>query len=365
MDYGKFWEAYYNFWDEFVKDWFAFGSKEKTVSERAAISFGRASCINVDELPEPYLGFPDDNELKAVFLNLNPGMCQKGKYGAYRGIDLEATKFYSNIDIADESVPSGWLIKKFRDEAGCSYKEFVKKWSCLNPDLRYELHRNDRNFREVCGVEWWQGNKANAINGRMKWVRQIYGDEHLCPQKVFAPEFCPYHSAKWEFDIADDIELAKHIVSHVLVPAIVAVHQRRGEVPFAIAVGKAFYDILEKIKGNAIDGVSAVLRNKWACEGSAREFNDDDLKEIWPKDNGKFIVRSYYLYKVKISDVTVNGISIKDVSALILVTYTPSGNKPPKADFNVIDGDDGVEKKIREYVQTICAIDQEKEQGHE
>ena len=120
-----YWNDYYNFWDTFVKDWYDFISRGKTISERAFVSFGRASCINVDELPEPYLGSPVGN-VEAVFLNLNPGMCQKGKYGIKKKKNLEATKFYSNIDKPDESVPNGWLIKEFSDEAKCSYKEFGK-----------------------------------------------------------------------------------------------------------------------------------------------------------------------------------------------------------------------------------------------
>lgn len=344
MDYQRFWEAYYNFWDNFVRDWFTFVSKRKTISEWAAISFGRASCINVDELPEPYLGFPDNENLCAVFLNLNPGMCQKGKYGAYRGIDLEATKFYSNISKPDESVPSGWLIRKFRDEANRSYKEFVANWSCLNPHLRYNEHGGDPNFREVCGVEWWQGN-----SGRMKWVRQIYGNDNLCPVQVFAPEFCPYHSAKWEFDIGGDKELAEHVVSNVLIPAIVATYQHRTTVPFAIAIGKAFCDILENIRNTIIDGISAELITKWACEkdGGVLIFSDDCLRNTWPRNGGAFVVRSYCLYNVTIQNVRVNDVDINDVIAPILVTYTPSGNKPPKADFRQ------VENTIRECVNGL------------
>ena len=150
-----YWNDYYNFWNKFVKDWHDFISGGKTDPINALVSFGRASCINVDELPEPYLGFPDDKDLGAVFLNLNPGMCQKGKYGEYKGENLEATKFYSNIDKPDESLPSGWLIRKFREEANLNYKAFVSKWSCLNPDLRWKLDAHESDFREVCGVEWW------------------------------------------------------------------------------------------------------------------------------------------------------------------------------------------------------------------
>ena len=327
-----YWNDYYNFWDTFVKDWYDFISRGKTISERAFVSFGRASCINVDELPEPYLGSPVGN-VEAVFLNLNPGMCQKGKYGIYKGKNLEATKFYSNIDKPDESVPNGWLIKEFSDEAKCSYKEFVSKWSCLNPELRWKVGKVKH---EVCGVEWWQGNEANVIGGRMKWVRQIYGNNQLCPSHVFAPEMCPFHSAKWDFDILEDSEIVEHIVSHVLNPAIVATHQHG--LQFAIAIGKTFRDILEEIMAEKVANVSAIEEEKWYCkvnEGK-RELSDNSLLSIWPtNDDWKFTIRSYYLYKV-----TVNN----DITARILVTYAPGGNTPPAEDFR------DVEERIRQSI---------------
>ena len=330
-----YWNDYYDFWNKFVSDWYDFISGGKTDSVNVLVSFGRASCINVDELPEPYLGFPNDKDLGAVFLNLNPGMCQKGKYGAYRGENLEATKFYSNINKPDGSVPSGWLIKEFRDEAKICYKEFVSKWSCLNPELRWKVRKVKH---EVCGVEWWQGNEVNIIGGRMKWVRQIYGNSQLCPTHVFAPEMCPFHSARWDFDIVEDNEIIKHIVSRVLSPAIVATHQR--ELMFAIAIGKTFRDVLEEIMAGRVANVKAREEGHWCCKinDGERELSDDSLSGIWPtNDDGEFTIRSYYLYNVTDSN---------EVNARILVTYAPGGNTPPAEDFI------GVEERIRQYIES-------------
>lgn len=319
-DHTEYWDAYYKFWDQFVKDWFTFISRNKTISEVAIVSFGKASCINVDELPEPYLGSPD-GELEAVFLNLNPGMSDN---------DLEEQKFYSCKDIVKpgHSETRGWLIKEFVDKFNISYKAFIKEKSPLDTN-------NIDHHPELCGVEWWLTGKGRKGKGsRINWVKRIYGKTTLDSRKVFAPELCPFHSKKWEFDVKHDIELVKFVVAHVLEPAMVATNEN--ELPFAIAVGKAFLDILKKIENNEIDGAKASVIGKWCCEqdGKKKErvFSDDRLTKIWPQSRGAFTVRSYYLY-----DVTING-----VSARLLVTYAPGGNTPPSEDF-----DKDIEKEIR------------------
>ena len=68
-----YWDKYYKFWDEFVGFWFRSMKSDKNIAEQAAMQFGKASCINLDELPEPYYGKPHE-DVDAVFINLNPGM---------------------------------------------------------------------------------------------------------------------------------------------------------------------------------------------------------------------------------------------------------------------------------------------------
>lgn len=318
--YAKYWKDYREFWNKFVKDWLKFVSGEKTISERAMISFGRASCINIDELPEPYLGRPDSKDLEAVFLNLNPGMAVD---------DLEEQKFFSCKDMAKpgQDKTRGWLIKEFIENYRECYSDFIDEKSPLNP-------KNIGHKPELCGVRWWLTGKGARIN----WVRRIYGKPELCPTNVFAPEMCPFHSKKWEFDVKQDMKLVMFIINHVLEPAIVATHQH--DLPFAIAIGKAFYDILEKINKGEIENASAEVEKKWCCEvkDGKRQLTGDAKAMPWPTGAKGFTVRSYYLYWV----------SFSGIGARLLVTYASGGNTPPSEEF-----ENKVEVKIREYVQHV------------
>jgi len=296
----KYWKQYSEFWDEFVKHWFLSGANPQG---RVSELYSEVVDFNADELPEPYLGDPR-NGVDAVFLNLNPGMSVKGKYGAFKDKNLEATKFYSNIN----NQPNGWLIKEFKDTAKCSYREFIARWSCLNPKLRgHEF--------EVCGVNWWQGNDPEKIGGRMSWVRQIYGDDELCPSRVFAPEICPFHSPK--FPTSRLQNLAGFIGEHVIVPAAMAVIENG--LPFAVAVGESYVNVLSNI--------GAQLENDWSSSAPVKG---------WPKrNNGDNKKRTYKLYSLNIDRIGC---------ARFLVTYAQGGNNPPSEDFKPI------EAAIRQYV---------------
>ena len=180
---SAYWEQYYKFWDEFVGAWFSSMKSQKNIAEQIAMQFGNASCINLDELPEPYYGKPHE-DVDAVFINLNPGMST--------GNDLKSTKCFSKLTAP---YTEGWLIKEFAKTK--RYREYANECSCLDPNLR------DHN-PEVCGVKWWQDLAPKPIGGRMSWVRRIYGKKDMCPSKVFALELCPFHSKQWEFDFTGD-----------------------------------------------------------------------------------------------------------------------------------------------------------------
>ena len=297
MANNAYWNKYYQFWDDFVQNWFESRAKPQ---DKVSKLYREVVDFNADELPEPYLGDPQGG-VDAVFLNLNPGMSVKGKYGTYKGKNLEATKFYSNI-----GKPTGWLIREFT--AAGTYRRYITKWSCLNPMLR-------KYDPEVCGVEWWQGNDPENVGGRMKWVRQVYGNKHLCPSRVFAPEICPFHSPK--FPTNGLRNLTTFIKDHVIVPASRAVIEN--ELPFAIAVGAPYAKVLSTL--------GAHLENEWTFTTTVA---------AWPKKkNGEHIHRTYKLYTLNIEDIGC---------ARFLVTYAPGGNIPPRQEFK------SVETVIRKYV---------------
>ena len=235
---SAYWEQYYKFWDEFVGAWFSSMKSQKNIAEQIAMQFGNASCINLDELPEPYYGKPHE-DVDAVFINLNPGMST--------GNDLKSTKCFSKLTAP---YTEGWLIKEFAKTK--RYREYANECSCLDPNLR------DHN-PEVCGVKWWQDLAPKPIGGRMSWVRRIYGKKDMCPSKVFALELCPFHSKQWEFDFTGDKNLKDFIYEHVIEPAVTATIEN--ELPFAIAVGASVRDIL-----SYIEAIEEEESKKWTCK---------------------------------------------------------------------------------------------------
>ena len=315
---NDYWDKYYRFWDDFVRGWYDYLKKDKTCAEQIAIAYGKASSLNIDELPTPYLGVPNrDGNLKAVFLNLNPGMSEK-----VNGVNLDESQYYSNIDNGDH----GWMIKKFRDEESCKYSSFIRNWSCLNPP-------NDPPH-PICGVRWWRD--------RMEWVRQIYNNSEIMPSEVFALELCPFHSKSWDFNVRESGSLVDFILEHSIFPALKATQERN--LPFSIAVGASFNDVFERAKEK---GMNLQVEKEWSYHNASHAerqesnqteiFSDAVLRYFWPrtaKGGTKFTERNYRLYKVQTSDCC----------ARILVTWASGGNKPPASDFQ------SVEKQIRTFV---------------
>lgn len=310
MSDKAYWNQYYQFWDEFVKKWYDSGANPTdkiTQLFKKASEGSKDTELNLDELPEPYLGNPDKG-VKAVFINLNPGMAQKGSYGKYKDVCLEQAKFFSH-----QYKEIGWLMKEFVN-SGCSYRKFLDKWSALNP----ELQGHDP---EVCGVKWWTGPKGRT--GRMDWVRRIYKDPNLSSLDVFAPELCPYHSKNWSSASLNNEDILNFMRIHVLQPALKAV--KENDLPFVIGVGSAICDML--------DNFAAVMEREWRCNRQILNNAAQDMQEVWPKKrkNGKFITRSYRLYKIGMGRV--------------LVSWASGGNYAPDSDF------EGVEEYIRTYVK--------------
>ena len=305
-----YWDKYYKFWDEFVGFWFRSMKSDKNIAEQAAMQFGKASCINLDELPEPYYGKPHE-DVDAVFINLNPGMST--------GYKLESTKFFSKLAAPS---PEGRLLKEFARLG--SYRKYADEWSCLDPELR-----KCKDEHEVCGVKWWQDLAPKPIGGRMSWVRRIYNKADMCPSRVFALELCPFHSKQWEFDFADDKNLKDFICEHVIEPAVTATIEN--DLPFAIAIGASVRDVL-----SYVGAVEEDESKKWSCNSKhhKRKLNDEKLSTTWPHPKGKHIVRNYRLYRVHGGKGT----------ARILVTWAAGGNTCPQADFY------NLEQHIRQYV---------------
>lgn len=318
-DAMEYWKEYYAFWDEQIKDWFT--CREKNGESKLLGEFSQyVQGLDVDDMPEPYYGLPDKG-IKAVVLHHNPGVSEQD---SQRNTCDESQKRYSLIDGA------GWLIRKFRDNCGCSYHKFVKDYSCFIPRYRSENPVVDgQGEREICGVKWWQGLQEKTIGGEIKWLGQIYGKninpddkpdrERLHPLEVFALEFCPFHSS--DFRVRNENffygNMKGFVVERIFKPAICAV--RENNLPFAVARGSKFREFMQ--------AMDLQHEKEWSYTGNISE---------WPtNENGNMINRTYRLYKIDDGE---------GKCARVLLTWYSGGYNPPSDKFKE------VERQIREYV---------------
>ena len=308
----NYWEQYYNYWDGFVKQWFTGRESNPPRDEIATAWCSQVDALDIDVLPTPYLGTPSEG-VDAVFLNMNPGLSEIGKRGTYKGISLDDTQRYSLMAQMGSSVPRGWLIQQFRDEAQESYRSFINKWSCLNPKLRdYEP--------QVCGVDWWQGIDSSQVGGRVAWLRRIYNKNDMCPSRVFAVELCPFHSRRFTIRKIDNY-LVSFIKEHVIDPASVAVQEN--ELLFAVGVGKKVAMVLEKI--------GARMEHEWSYRNQIPG---------WPLNRQREpTVRIYRLYALTGN----NGREVR-----YLITWAQANSNPPPAPHFAI-----VEEAIRRFCQQM------------
>ena len=254
---------------------------------------GQRESLELNILPTPYLGCPDGG-VEAVVMHLNPGLSEIAKYGKFSGKSTDATQSYANID-----KPIGWLIREFRDKANGSYSEFLKSWSCLNPNL-------GGHNPQVCGWEWW--------NDEMEWIRRVYDNAQISSSKVFALELCPYHSKRFAIRQRGRFnkELLPFIREHVIDVAIAAVQENK--LPYAVALGAEFYIIFDELK---------FPYKEWS-------FKKCETRCKWPPNSGnKPTRRAYRLYTVT---------SLDGVKARILVTWVQApGNPPPSESFKEVE----------------------------
>ena len=341
----NYWEEYRNFWDSFVEQWFNQRPNEPTDTNTQAIKRW-VKELNFDELPEPYLGVPDKG-VKAVIINLNPGMSQTDEQEQ----GLERQKFYKLKDIYSGNGPfvRASLIKEFSERCQKRYSKFVGKWSCLDP--RYRKENTD-----LCGVKWWQGVNPASIGGRLEWLTRIYEKEpdvatsihidrertgELNPLEVFALELCPYHSKSFNFKdervFSFDNEAINFIVNHVLQPALKAVIENPS-LPFAVAIGKPFAILLEKIGSEGKYGIAAKLEKEWCDEsGDVEDWE-------WPKAK----IKNTYEYRRRYRKYCLFVLKDREGRlARFLVCAAPGSNNPPGKDFKKIE-----DKQILPYIKS-------------
>lgn len=321
----EYWQEYYRFWDDFVREWF---ENEGSFQGEIGSLYGDPKLLDVKELPEPYVHRPFDGKdrrrVKAAILNLNPGASSGN----------ECTKCLCRYREGDAE-----LMYKFDKVYKRIYSHFVSECGCLLNGYKKGWHNR------IPGVHWWQGDKrANHCGGRMRWLRQFYGS-NLMPEEVFASELCPYHSKRtrtgaFEKKICSNPNV---VWERVLAPLAVVVAENR--LPCVSCVGKVF----ESILGNQFkDDFQQV--NKW-FKGKDEHGN---VISKWPdrKKDELLIVRSYTLYRLKADSQRSKELSLKtkvDLSMVCFLCITSQGsNNPPQDKFQ------DVEKNIRSYIEGLC-----------
>ena len=338
---NEYWSEFYRDWDEVVKKWYE--GRTNNQGDKVGNAYSSwISNLNLNELPTPYLGYPQKG-VEAVIIDLNPGGSELIGFGRFQGEHSDATQDYSHIN---DDI--GWLIREFRDTPEQSYRKFIDKWSCLNPGLR-------GHDPWVCGVNWWQGycnememweergekrereliayhakSNRRCRGYRIEWARRIYDKPWLSPGKVFALELCPFHSKNFKTKISVDVlrtnnQLISFIKKNVIDAAVVAM--KEGKSPFALGVGSDLRGVLREF---------ASIEIVWS-------HDDHPLDWDWPKHKsgtkrGQFVNRTYSLHTVTCD----NG-----VRGQILVTSAPGGLTTPAPEFSVI------EDHIREYASNL------------
>ena len=207
------WKSFYNYWDDFVKNWYnSEASPKDPLTQSLASSFNLKNPslrFDIRELPEPYYGRGDTEKCKCVIVHLNPGA----------SCDGEDLKIFGG---------NGNLIRSFKEECCKEYSRYAEKWSCLRAS--YE----DCDAK-VPGHDWWHE------DNRVRFIDRFWGVKDLA--EVFALEACPYHSKNWTSGLN---QIAEHIIDKVITPAALVANRNKN---CAVFVGNEFNGLISKIKG--------------------------------------------------------------------------------------------------------------------
>lgn len=284
------WSAYYRYWDDFVRNWL---ENETRPWDDISQAFFDMGAFDFNEMPDPYFGTPDRG-VEAVFLNINPGGSQTGT-GAQ---NLEASKYYSLRG------NGAWQLDAFVQKYGATYSKYIEEFSCLSDKAKNSIGPG----REICGASWWLG--TDRREGRLAWLNRFYRNFYkrdIDPNKVFAPEFCPFHSRKASFGVDTLLNAgvpATWFKDHVITPAAEAA--RAAGIP-VVGVGKVIYKALESLGYKRQD-----------------ELDWNSGLENWPKNKkGMPSERHFYFYEVE--------------GVKFLVTWAQGGNNPPGREFANIE----------------------------
>ena len=279
------WKDFFEQSDRFIQEWSE--SPEECARNSVYLqeaSGGEKSFLYEDKdfMPEPFLGNPE--RCSAVMLTLNPA--------------APMDKFRVDKNYAKKIISDG-------------YSERAQKWTIFE--------ENDGGFI------WWAK--------RENWLNRILGNEDTT-LKPFAIDICPWHSKSWG-GLNYENELVEEIKKNVLAPAFNAV--KNSLIPFAIAIGKDFYDVLT-IKDENNEPYLGFTQKECVVAGCYNK-QAEDLRVIkWPKNKNKEPVNKAF------------AIFENDNKDRILCIWCPDGgsNQPPQSGF-----DELVQNFVKKYKNNI------------
>ena len=280
------WKDFFEQSDRFIQEWRKSPEECARKSVYLQASGGEKSFLYEDKnfMPEPFLGNPE--RCSAVMLNLNPA--------------APMGKFCKDNDYANEIISDG-------------YSERAKEWKIFE--------ENDGGFI------WWAK--------RENWLNRILGNKDTT-LKPFSIDICPWHSKSWGKLDYQNKKLIDTINENVLTPAFNAVKNSR--IPFAIAIGKDFYDVLT-IEDENNEPYLGFTQKERLDKGIPNEDAKDLTMPKWPQSSTtkKPTNKAFAIFE-------------NDNKDRILCIWCPDGgsNQPPQSGF-----DELVQNFVKKYKNNI------------
>lgn len=280
------WKDFFEQSDRFIQEWRKSPEECARKSVYLQASGGEKSFLYEDKnfMPEPFLGNPE--RCSAVMLNLNPA--------------APMGKFRKDNDYANEIISDG-------------YSERAKEWKIFE--------ENDGGFI------WWAK--------RENWLNRILGNKDTT-LKPFSIDICPWHSKSWGKLDYQNKKLIDTINENVLTPAFNAVKNSR--IPFAIAIGKDFYDVLT-IEDENNEPYLGFTQKERLDKGIPNEDAKDLTMPKWPQSSTtkKPTNKAFAIFE-------------NDNKDRILCIWCPDGgsNQPPQSGF-----DELVQNFVKKYKNNI------------
>jgi hypothetical protein len=211
-------QEFVNFWDSYILRWYEDMAQHHDRSLEVWDNFFKEYPFDISELilyryfPEPYFGNPLSKDLRAVFINLNPG--RGGKEQDFR--------------------PIGDAISLFRGSSSSYFK-------LMGVLIHYSRKKKFDSFFGPT-LRWWDDN-------RVRWINEVFGAHDEAPatlDNIVGLELTPWHTRSFG-EIASTMN-GKQVANYVFKPAAVMSKQIKNrylcEGEKSIVIGRGLQGVL-------------------------------------------------------------------------------------------------------------------------